>query len=235
MGAYPKSESSILDSPDAALRARRDYTPMTPQVIETRTPPYSAFISYSRRRDIALAKQLHSRITCLTSPLRKDRRVFLDQADLENHLQEHPEINEALIDAVTKADMLILFASPPAALSPYIELEVATFLRHSSHEKLLFAVTDLKDGGELSHERFSEIVPPSVQALFASGFEPLAVDLTSFRDCSVADPQMRLAVAKLVAAIDRVPLDDIVLRKRRSKIGWIGRALRTLLQTRSSP
>src|SRR6202035_1625294 len=101
---------------------------------------YDAFISYSHARDKPIAARLQSTIQKLGKPpwyRRRALRLFRDDTSLSATPHLWPMIEQTL----GQSRFLILFASPEAAASPWVNKEVAYWLDHKSEYTLLIAVT----------------------------------------------------------------------------------------------
>src|ERR1041384_812541 len=103
-------------------------------------PTYDAFISYSHARDKPLAAALQGVIQRLGKPFYRRRalRLFRDDTSLSATPHLWPTIERAL----ENSRYLILFASPDAASSKWVDDEVEYWLKHKSIDTLLLAVTD---------------------------------------------------------------------------------------------
>jgi tetratricopeptide (TPR) repeat protein len=177
---------------------------------------YDAFISYSHARDKPIAAALQSVMQTLGKPWYRRRalRIFRDDTSLSATPHLWPSIEFAL----GQSRFFILFASPEAAASKWVNKEVAYWLDHNSIDTLLIGVT----GGELAWEettgdfRRHEATP--LPAVLAGRFvnEPKWVDLRPYRDG--ADPRNAKFIelgADFAAAIRGMPKEDLLSQEVR--------------------
>jgi hypothetical protein len=138
---------------------------------------YDAFISYSHAKDKSIAAALQSGVQRLGKAWYRRRalRLFRDDTSLSATPHLWPTIEQAL----GQSRFLILFASPEAAASPWVNKEVAYWLDRKGEDTLLIALT----GGELAWDSaggdfgWSDTtpLPPVLKGRFAA--EPKWVDL----------------------------------------------------------
>src|SRR5213078_1305019 len=100
---------------------------------------YDAFVSYSHAKDKRIAAALQSVVQKLGKPWHRRRslRVFRDDTSLSATPGLWPSIEKAL----EESRFLILFASPEAAASKWVNKEVAYWLANKRASTLLIAVT----------------------------------------------------------------------------------------------
>ena len=170
-------------------------------------PYYSAFISYSHA-DAAAVQKLHRRLESYRLPKGLGRidalnaktgtrgrlglgKVFRDREELS----AAESLSDAVTDALTRSEVLIVACSPDAKASHWVGQEIAFFREHCSGRPILAAIVR----GEPA-EAFPE-------ALTAGGVEPLAADLRKEGDGA------KLGFLKVVAGIAGVPLDALVQRE----------------------
>ena len=146
---------------------------------------YDAFISYSHAKDKPIAARLQSVIQKLGKPWYRRRalRLFRDDTSLSATPHLWPMIEQAL----GQSRYFLLFASPEAAASKWVNKEVAHWIEHNSIDTVLIALTE----GELTWDDASGDFAPSPnhplpQAL-AKRFpsEPKWVDLRSYREGAI--------------------------------------------------
>jgi hypothetical protein len=173
---------------------------------------YAAFISYSRAADGRLAPALQSALQRFAKPWyrRQILRIFRDQTSLEMTPDVWPEIRRA-IDA---SEFFVLLASPEAARSEWVGLEVDHWLAHKPLDRVLIVLT----GGSLvwdpKSSRFdperTDALPPTL--LTRSEGLPNYADLTALRQSDQLDlknPAFLDAVASLAARIHGKPKDEL--------------------------
>lgn len=179
---------------------------------------YSAFISYSHH-DAAFARRLHRRLETYRLPRRlrqsdarcdgsghlrpifRDREEFSASADLTT----------AVRDALSEASYLIVVCSRHAQGSVWVAREVALFRELHGNGEILAALI----------EGATEESLPSMlgqQKAGRTGFEPLAADFRKQGDGT------RLALLKLVAALARVRLDQLVQRDAQRRVRRVAAA-----------
>ncbi|GGO00229.1 toll/interleukin-1 receptor domain-containing protein [Nocardia rhizosphaerihabitans] len=164
---------------------------------------YDAFISYTHRRDRPVAagiqKALH-RIGRRMGHLHA-LRVFRDATDLT----ASPDLWGKVTVAMDRARYLIVVLSPEAAISKWVDREVAHWLACRGSEQLLFVLA----GGRLSWDedtgRFdpdrSDAAPPALTRPGALPTEPFYVDVSDDAPWDPAAPLFREKVTDLAAPI----------------------------------
>src|SRR3954468_14796270 len=103
---------------------------------------YKAFISYSHAADDQLAPALQSALHKFAKPFYRLRaiRIFRDKTSL--HLT--PELWPMIQAALQQSEYFILLASPDAAQSHWVQMEVGEWLKlkNGSVERLLIVQTE---------------------------------------------------------------------------------------------
>jgi WD40 repeat protein len=176
---------------------------------------YDAFISYSHAADGTLAPAVQRGLEALAKPLyqRRALRVFRDQTSLAVTPALWPTIQQAL----EESKYFILFASPSAAQSPWVQQELAWWIEHREPETLLIALT----AGTIVWDQASgdfawgvtDALPNGLSGCFRQ--EPLWVDLRWAHEqtrLSHRNPGLQDAVASLAAPLRGMPKDDLVGR-----------------------
>ncbi|WP_247612960.1 toll/interleukin-1 receptor domain-containing protein [Streptomyces galbus] len=174
---------------------------------------YAAFISYSHGADIHRADRVRRALHAFAKPWNSLRalRVFLDNAALS----ADPALWNTVEQALEESEHLILFASPEAARSPWVDKEVKWWRRGPRARKLLLVVT----GGDLQwdHARGdfdrarSTCLPPSLYGFFEA--EPRWVDLRWMGEDhpgDLRDPRFRACIADLAAPLHGRPKDELL-------------------------
>ncbi len=181
---------------------------------------FAAFISYAHA-DAAIAAKLQSRLERYRLPKHLAQshtggqaalgQIFRDREDLA----AAPSLSDAIRDAISQAEALIVICSPDAAASRWVGEEIALFRTLHPDGPVLAAVVR----GEPE-----EVFPA---ALTQGGTEPLAADLRKEGDGEA------LGFLKIVAGIAGVPLDALVQRdaqRRVRRVMWItGAAMAAML------
>lgn len=164
-------------------------------------PEFSAFISYSHA-DAADVQRLHAKLEAYRLPKGLGRidalnarrqglgKVFRDREDLS----AAENLSDAVIEALSRSQVLVVACSPEAKASRWVDQEIAYFRKHCPGRPILAAIMR----GEPA-----EAFPA---ALTEGGTEPLAADLREEAD------GWKLGFLKVVAGIASVPLDALVQR-----------------------
>jgi hypothetical protein len=194
---------------------------------------YDAFISYSHRSDLAIAKALRDGLQSFAKTWYRPRalRIFLDQSSLSADSSLGSRIEAALRDS----RFLLLIASPEAAGSVWVAREVEWWLANRSVENILLAVTD----GELAwsesdgdfHWADSCGLPHLLRGRFRN--EPMYADLRWGRAearLTLQSQRFRSAVLDLAAPLHGIPKDELdgedLRQHRRLRLaGWLVAAL----------
>ncbi|MEO9599367.1 toll/interleukin-1 receptor domain-containing protein [Parasphingorhabdus sp.] len=170
---------------------------------------FRAFVSYSHA-DAKVARRLHRKIENYRLPARitdgletaggglASRRlgkIFRDREDLP----AAQDLSEAVKDALSRSEALIVLCSPDAQASPWVAQEISLFRSLHPERPVLAALVR----GE-PEEAFP--------AALSEGAEPLAADLRKEGD------GWRLGFLKIVAGIAGVPLDALVQRDATRRI-----------------
>lgn len=199
---------------------------------------YDAFISYSRRRDAALAANLRQGMQTLAKPWTKRRAlsVFLDQSSLA----ADGSLRSSLQTQLDASDFLVVLASPAAADSRWVNEEIAHWLATKPIDAIRLVVTDGNVVWDEERAEFdlaqSTAIPYTLAGAFAE--EPLWVDLRWARQADGLDvrshPRFRDDVATLSAPMHGLPKDELVgadieqFRRNRRVRRWAVAALAVL-------
>jgi hypothetical protein len=165
---------------------------------------FAAFISYSHADANAAAKfqrkleryRLPKRIAQTRNSSADLGPIFRDREDLAAAIS----LSDAIQDAISRAEALVVLCSPNAAISPWVSAEIELFRSLHPDRPILAAV--------LSGDPAASFPP----ALTLDGNEPLAADLRPEGD----GPQ--LGFLKVVAGIAGVPLDALIQRDAQRRI-----------------
>lgn len=176
---------------------------------------YQAFMSYSHAADGMLAPALHTALHRFAKPFYKLRAVhiFRDKTTLQLTDALWPEIRQALVSS----EYFILFASPDAVASRWVQKEVETWLElhHNKVDKLLIVLT----AGNLSWNpeatdfdwSHSDALPENLKGRFRQ--EPLYLDLrwaTNPADLSLKNRQWKDAIATIASTLRNRPKDSLL-------------------------
>ena len=173
---------------------------------------YDAFISYSHATDSELSRALQTGIERFAKPWYRMRalRIFRDNASLS----ASPGLWSSIEEALASSEWLVLMASPEAAQSPWVNREVAWWLKHKSPQRLLVVLTggrfawaeNVTDG-----ETGNAALPPALRGAFPD--TPHWVDLRWLDNkdrLDQAHPKWPDCLAGIAAAIHGVPKDNII-------------------------
>lgn len=190
--------------------------------------PYKVFISYSHAADGRLAPELESALKKFAKPWYRGSavRTFRDESNLNVSSDLPGKIRAAIRDS----EFFLLLASPGAANSHWVKLEVKTFLESNTSERLLIVLT----GGSLVWNRRKKdfvrdaacAFPDVGRRVFRS--EPLWKDLREVKgeaQLSIRNPVFSDAVASISSTIRGIPLDkikgrDVIEHKRTKRTAW---------------
>ncbi len=196
---------------------------------------YWGFLSYSHD-DRRVAERMHRALEGYRIPTRlvglegpfgpvppRLSPIFRDRDDLNAGGRLGPEVEHA----IAASRSLIVLCTPSAARSPWVEAEVAAFIR-LHQDGPLFCV--ILSGEPLAPQGVGvscECLPPAARVRFSAeaGLDfstPIAVDLREDGD------GWRLAVHKIVAGLTGLPLDQLVQRdaqRRHRRMAWLSLAL----------
>ena len=173
---------------------------------------YRAFLSYSHALDGRLTPAVQSGLQRFGKPWYRIRafKIFRDQTSLSASPQLWPNIEEAL----RISEYFILFASPEAADSYWVQREVAYWMQKDPGvTKVLLVLTS----GELAWDRDKQdfrsttnSIPQAFRGAFSN--EPFFVDLRWARSeehLSLRHPQFQDAVASIASSLHGVPKDEL--------------------------
>jgi WD40 repeat protein len=175
---------------------------------------FDLFISYSHRADRHLARALKSAVQQFGKAFYRlrARAVYLDQTNLESSPELWPVIEKAL----ERSRYFLVLCSPDSARSPWVQREIEYWRAHKDASHVLIGLTDGEllwdvDGRDFDWET-TTAVPRALAGV--SRDEPFWLDLRAIaalkKDVSASLPQLRDAVAPLVARIDGQDLDLLV-------------------------
>jgi hypothetical protein len=185
---------------------------------------FDAFISYARASSATLASDLQTGIERFAKPWNRLRacRVFRDDASMSANSGLWSTIEGALQDA----RWLILIATPEAAVSEYVNTEIAWWVEHKGAASILL----VHHSGELSWDRVSgdfspatDCVPPALRGAYSE--EPRWIPFTWFDArrgdgheagtapgpaLGASDPRFTERIADLAATIRGVERDALI-------------------------
>ncbi|HEX5097521.1 MAG TPA: TIR domain-containing protein, partial [Acidimicrobiia bacterium] len=190
---------------------------------------YDAFISYSHAGDGQLAPAVQSGLQRMARPWYRRRalHVFRD----ETGLSVNPDLWQAIRAALDDSEWFVLFASPEAAQSEWVNLEVETWLDAKPVERVLPVITGGTVEWDAARNDFtpdSDAVPPALRGMYAD--QPRWLDLRWARtadDLDLRNAGFRLAIAGLAAPMHGMPKDefegeDIRLHRRAMRFARLG-------------
>src|SRR5215472_17305103 len=162
---------------------------------------FDAFLVYSHRDGSRLAAILQNALETYPPVDGRTLRIFRDTTDLATS----PSLMFNIQEMVDNSEFLILLASPAAAQSRWVEAELSYFLNSRSPDRVLMVLA----AGDPESS-----TAPSFRSILGEDM-PLFVDFRGLSEGSNVgrNPDFQMGVAKLVAGIRRVALDDIVDRR----------------------
>ena len=187
--------------------------------MQQETYKYWAFISYSHR-DRAWADWLHKALETYRVPRRLvgrettagpvPRRLFPVFRDLEE-LPSSPNLSGAIDRALEQSRYLIVIASPYAAVSKWVDQEIARFRAMGRGDRILCLIVDGEPHADLQPGKgFLECFPPSLRT--EGEIEPIAADVRLGKDRKPA------AKLKLIAGLLGLGLDELRRRENRRRL-----------------
>ena len=206
------------------IRARRKSKPRV---------QYFAFLSYSHQ-DEELAKWLQRKLEQFQVPAslvgrltpngaipRRLTPIFRD----EHELAAADDLGEEIEAALDSSQCLVVLCSPKAAVSKWVNAEIATFKRVRPDGALLAAIASGEPfASELPGREHEECFPPALRHRFdrrgrptATRAEPLAADLRFDGEAR------RAGLLKLIAGMLGISLDELVQREatqRHRRLAW---------------
>ncbi len=172
---------------------------------------YDGFISYSHAADGRLAPALQRGLQLLAKPWNSRRalRIFRD----ETGLSTNPHLWAAIEKALDESQWFVLFASPEAVRSEWVNKEINHWLATQAIDHILPVVTDGTwdwDPGLGDFTAQSSAVPEALRGALAD--EPRHLDLRWARtetDLDLRNTRFRSAVADLAAPMHGVAKDEL--------------------------
>jgi WD40 repeat protein len=199
---------------------------------------YDAFISYSHAADGQLASALQRALQRFARPLHRLRalRIFRD----DESLAASDNLGREIEDALSRSRFLILLASPAAAASPWVELEVAWWRAAKPVDRLLICLTAGTiawdaDSGDFDWRRTTAL-PRVLSRAFPAEPRYARLDRVPRTSTmlSLGNTAFRDAVRDLASPIHDVPKDaleseDVLQRRRTTRVARVALALLVVL------
>ena len=185
---------------------------------------YDAFISYSHADCGNIAPAIQKALENIGKPwyrLKRNLTVFRD----ETNLAASPELWNSIVDAIDKADNLILLASPIAKESFWVNKEIEHWFSKERPGKLYIILSQGKIVWDYSRKDFdfekTNCLPKILQSRFNE--EPLWIDLTSFlhsenKTINYKQAGFTSSITKVIGGIVGKPpreIESIELRSKR--------------------
>jgi len=163
--------------------------------------PFDAFLVYSHREGGRLAAVLQKALETYPAVGGRKLHIFRDTTDLA----ASPSLLSNLREMIDNSEFLIFLASPAAAQSRWVEAELSYFLQSRPRNRVLMVLAE----GDLESS-----MPASLGSAFGSDM-PLFVDFRGLGGDSDAtrSPDFRIGVARLVAGLRGMALDDVLDRR----------------------
>ena len=183
------------------------------------------FISYSRSEDSSIVGPLRKSILTTAKPIftNRSRWALLDRNDLKGEgLSEH-DLETAIVKLVGRAQFFVLLASPQAAASRWVSVEVNAFLREHSTEHLRIMLTS----GDIAWDRASNdfawdrttALPRCLKGKYNT--RPNYDDFVQIKTRGLAKKivasELTKLVAPIVASMDRTDVATVHRLVRRQK------------------
>ncbi len=197
---------------------------------------YDVFISYSHAWDREVARALQSQLHRFAKPWYRPRslRVFRDETDLS----ATPGLWQEIERALSKADWLVVMASPRAAASPWVRKEIQWWLDHRSPDHLLIAWTDGRLVWDNSSGTFdwsnTDALPHEVMANVFTD-QPRWVDLRWLHNpgqLNGANPRLLECAAEFVAPFTGKSKAELIgehVRQHRRTVRWVQSTMAVLI------
>ncbi len=176
---------------------------------------YTAFISYSHAADTQLATRLQSVLQRFAKPFYRLRhiRIFRD----ETNLSLTPQLWTTIQGALRESECFILLASPKAANSTWVTMEIEEWLRfHRDHlDKFMIVLTEGEILWDSELNDFNWSKTTALPAVLKDKFNqvPLYLDFRwakTSTDLSLRNPEFLKGIGKIAANLHGKQLDDIV-------------------------
>ena len=194
---------------------------------------YKAFISYSHAADGRLAPAIQSALQRFAKPWYRLRalRIFRDNTGLALT----PELWPTIENALDESEYFVLFASPKAAASHWVQKEVQYWLDHKSSDKILFVLTDGGIQWDDESGDFNWNTTDSLPEILHGKMthEPLYLDLRQVKDSehvAPSEPKFRESLVKLAAKLhdtdpDEIAGEDVRQHKKTRRIATLAASL----------
>jgi WD40 repeat protein len=186
---------------------------------EGKPQDYDAFLSYAHRDrqvTVAIQKGLHQ-IGRRLGQLRAVR-VFRD----DTNLTASPDLWGKITEALDRSRFMIVVLSPQSAASHWVNEEVAYWLQHRGHDRLMLVLAEGDLRWDANHHRFdpnnSDAAPAALTRSGSLPAEPLYIDVSGDKPWELGDLTFRDKVTALAAPIHGKPKDQLAgddLREQR--------------------
>jgi hypothetical protein len=190
---------------------------------------YDAFISYSHAADGQLAPAVQAALQRMARPWWKKRalQVFRD----ETGLAVDPHMWQSIKAVLNSSEWFVLFASPEAANSAWVNLEIEEWLRSKPAERILPVLTGGEAAWDPRRTDFAECstaIPAALRHRFRE--EPRHLDLRWARsetDLDLRHSRFRDAIANLAAPMhgmrkDEFESEDVRIHRRAMRLARAG-------------
>ncbi len=174
--------------------------------LATKKFKYDAFISYSHSEDAEFSRVIHGGLQSFGTPFFKARsiRVYLDDANIPMTSDLWGELQSKLKDS----SFLLLLASQSSARSEWVAKEIDDFLQGNSLDNIGVIVTSGKT--PWTSEGYSQdsedvaVSKETVKLLTEGGREPLAIDLSQYREKSYRKQELQQWQSHLASIVSAI-------------------------------
>lgn len=192
---------SALEAELAAAKAELSKERKAQKARKIERKPFDAYLAYSHKDNSRIAATLQRALEDFPAVDGRRLRIFRDSTDLA----ASPNLMSNIKDMLDNSEYLILLASPSAAQSHWIDVELSYFLERHDKDRILTVLAAGDPESAFPMQHLEEM--------------PLYVDLRGYQDNPKAhrDKSFKNNVAKIVAAIHNVPLDEVSIGRIRDR------------------
>jgi tetratricopeptide (TPR) repeat protein len=186
---------------------------------------YRGFMSYSHS-DSAVVGRLHRWLESYRPPgafgLPHQRRrlapIFLDREELPTSA----DLGSQLTQALESSEYLLVFCSPAAARSRWVNEEVASFVSRGLANKIIAILIDGSPSSSSPPTDETIALPPALQSVWSSASFPSAPSSVDLRSDRVRQRAERLRVVSLMTDLDLGELQRHDMRRGMRRTALLG-------------